>query len=153
MQQLETAFFILPWCSSQILHFFFRLFSNSSVKKTKSKNIEHRLHQRAKKRDAYLAKLQAEGKYNPLKPTKPDPERWIPKNQRSHSRRSRKGRGKMSGAQGAGAGTEKDAAKLDAAARAAAKQSGSTSSAPSTAHISVSSTSGSGVRKGGKKRR
>jgi len=120
--------------------------------KTKSKNHEARLRQRAKAREAYLVKLQSEGRYNPSKPSKPDPERWIPKKQRSYNKRGRKGRGKFVGAQGAGMGTEKDAAKLDAAARAAAKANDSgQGKSRSTAHMEVSS-GGGNVRRGGKKK-
>lgn len=36
---------------------------------------EAKLRRRAKKREAYLAKLTAEGKYDPAHPTTPDPER------------------------------------------------------------------------------
>ena len=64
--------------------------------------------------------------------SKPDPERWIPKVQRSYNNRRGRGggRGKYTsnvGAQGGGAspGMERDAAKLDVAARVAAAKSGS----------------------------
>ena len=118
----------------------------------KSKNTEHRLRQRAKKREAYLAKLTLDGKYNPQKPIKVDPERWVPRNQRSNSRRGRGKQQYSTSAQGV-VSTEKDVAKLDAAARAAAKkQQNTTSSTPSTAHISVSG-GNSGPRRGNKKRR
>ena len=94
--------------------------------------------------------MQKEGKYNPDRPVQPDPERWIPKTQRSYTKRGRRGRNKFVGAQGGGtgAGAEKDAAKLDVAARAAARAAGTetTSQQPSTAHLSVSS------GKGGKRR-
>jgi len=97
------------------------------------------LRQRTKRREAYVAKLQKEGNYNPDR--KPDPERWISKNQRSYNRRGRKGRNKFVGAQGGGTGfgADKEAAKLDALARATAKAQGKDiSSGPSTAHLSVS---------------
>ncbi len=122
------------------------------IKRTKI--LEHRLHQRAKRREEYLKKLEAEGKYNPLKPTKPDPERWIPKSQRSTSY-GRRGRGKQHYTSSQGViSSEKDVSKLDAAARAAAKkqQGGNPPTTPSTAHISVSS-SGGNIRRGNKKRR
>lgn len=112
-------------------------------KKSNNQSKDSILRRRARKRDAYLEKLQKEGKYNPDRPTKPDPERWIPKNQRSYNRRGRKGRSKFLGAQGGGTGfgAEKEAAKLDAYARAAAKAAGKdiTGGKPSTAHLSVSS--------------
>jgi len=115
---------------------------NDSKKKNK-KNQEAILRQRAKKREIYLEKLQKEGRYNPDRPTKPDPERWIPKNQRSYAKRGRKARQKFVGAQGGGtgAGAEKDAARLDAMARANARAEGKDAftQQPSTAHLSVSS--------------
>ena len=102
----------------------------------KKNNRESILRKRAKQKEAYLKRLESEGRYDPNKIplTKPDPERWIPKSQRSYNRRGR-GRGggggrynnkSNVGAQGggAGAGMEKDAAKLDVAARVAAKASG-----------------------------
>ena len=82
-----------------------------------------------------MKKLALEGKYNPDRPTPPDPERWIPKSQRSYNKRGRKARTTFVGSQGAGAaGT--DASRLDVAAKLAAKNSGS-SSKPSTAHLAV----------------
>ena len=117
-------------------------FMNSSKKKQTKEAI---MKNRERKREKYLQQLQKEGRYNPVRPSKPDPERWIPKNQRSYNRRGRKGRTKFLGAQGigSGAGAEKDAAKLDAYARAAAKAAGKdlNGGAPSTAHLSVSSNS------------
>jgi signal recognition particle subunit SRP72 len=111
------------------------------------------LHRRSRKREAYLQKLEDEGRYNPDKPSKPDPERWIPKAQRSYNRRGRRGRQRFVGAQGGGtgAGAERDAAKLDAAARAAAKREGIAfgPSTVSTAHMEVAS--GSTRRKGGRR--
>ncbi|KAL7466626.1 hypothetical protein ACHAXS_006916 [Conticribra weissflogii] len=131
----------------------------SNIGERKKQNREAILRKRAKRRDAYLARLQAEGRYNPdQKPLpKPDPERWIPKSQRSYNRRGRRGRYKSNvGAQGggAGAGMEKDAAKLDIAARVAAEKAGVVegNGKPSTANIKVSG--GGGVRKtkGGRRR-
>lgn len=98
----------------------------------KKKNRERTMKNRAKKRAAYLAALEVKGKYDPNRPVKPDPERWLPKNQRSYNKKGRKNRNNFSGAQGAGGGAQKDAAKLDAAARAAAGPS-----ALSTKHLAV----------------
>eukprot|EP01083_Nonionella_stella_P206213 750229_1 len=127
---------------------------NSDGKQKKKKNPDAILRRRAKKREAHLKKLQKEGKYNPDRPLKPDPERWVPKNQRSYNKRGRKGRTKFTGAQGigSGAGYDKDAAKLDAAARAAAKAQGKdiANQGRSTAHLAVSSTGNIG--KGGRRR-
>mmetsp|Transcript_51696 Transcript_51696/g.66213 ORF Transcript_51696/g.66213 Transcript_51696/m.66213 type:complete len:767 (+) Transcript_51696:24-2324(+) len=78
-----------------------------------------------KRRKEYLAKLAMEGKYDPLRPTNPDPERWIAKKLRSYNRRKgKKGASqKYSGAQGTSSeAANKDAAKLDAYARAQAKK-------------------------------
>ncbi|KAL3805880.1 hypothetical protein HJC23_007841 [Cyclotella cryptica] len=122
------------------------------------KNREAILRKRAKLRDAYLKELESKGLYDPNKvpQTKPDPERWIPKSQRSYNRRGRRGRYNANiGAQGggAGAGMEKDAAKLDVAARVAAAKAGATDGAGklSTASMQVS---GGPVKKGkpGKRR-
>ena len=79
------------------------------------------LAKRAKRRDAYLQKLQSLGKFDPKRPSKPDPERWLPVKQRSYARRGRK-RNKFVGAQGSGDGAMKDAAKLDVAKRVAERE-------------------------------
>ena len=109
------------------------------------------MRKRARRRESYLEKLQKEGRYNPDRPVQPDPERWIPKTQRSYTKRGRRGRNKFVGAQGGGtgAGAEKDAAKLDVAARAAARAEGKESGnqQPSTAHMSVSSKGKGGRRR------
>uniref|UniRef100_A0A7S1ZNJ0 Signal recognition particle subunit SRP72 n=1 Tax=Ditylum brightwellii TaxID=49249 RepID=A0A7S1ZNJ0_9STRA len=125
---------------------------NRDGEQRKKKNREAILRQRAKKREQYLKKLESEGRYNPDRPAKPDPERWIPKNQRSYNRRGRRGRNKFVGAQGGGtgAGADREAAKLDAAARAAERNEGGVSSKPSTAHMKVGSSGA--VRKGGRRR-
>lgn len=110
--------------------------------------MESVLRVRSRKREAYLAKLQSEGKFNPDRPIKPDPERWIPKSQRSYNRRGRKVRNKFIGAQGGGTGVgaEKEASRLDVAARLAARAEGKESFGQfSTAHLAaVSSTSDRG---------
>ncbi|CAN0376754.1 unnamed protein product, partial [Discosporangium mesarthrocarpum] len=52
---------------------------------------EEQARKRAKQREKYLAKLVAEGKLDPKKPLpKPDPERWLPRSQRSYGKRGRK---------------------------------------------------------------
>jgi len=89
------------------------------------------------KKALYLAKLTKAGKYNPSNPRAPDPERWLPMNQRSYSKRSKKKSGpggKYSGAQGAGGGGAKDADRLDAAKRAA---EGKEKKENSTKHLEV----------------
>lgn len=121
------------------------------VGERKKKNRDAILRKRAKQREAYLSRLEAEGRYDPKQNPKPDPERWIPKSQRSYNRRGRRSRNKGTGAQGggAGAGMEKDAAKLDVVARLAANDG--QSSGPSTANMKVSS-SGARKGKGGRRR-
>ena len=106
----------------------------------KKKNRQSTLRKRAKQREFYLLHLQSEGRYDATKTPlpKPDPERWIPKSQRSYNRRDR-GRGKNKsnvGAQGggAGAGMEREAAKLDVAARAAKAGAGGDGDGGGTEH-------------------
>ncbi|KAF1791590.1 Signal recognition particle, SRP72 subunit [Phytophthora cactorum] len=112
-----------------------------SERKRAAKSPEAIARKRAKRREAHLANLRARPDYNAsIGLVNPDPERWIPRKQRSHGKRGRRGRNRFVGAQGAGMGTEKDALKLDAAARAARK-----------ADRRVSS--GSGIRKSKKKKR
>ena len=108
------------------------------------------LRHRARKREAYLKELEAKGQYNPDRPTKPDPERWIPKHERSRSSRggNRGGRNNNKGLNSAqGGGSQLDAQRLDAFARRAGKIPAS--SGPSSANLKVSS----GGRKGGGRRR
>lgn len=134
----------------------------SNTGERKSKTRESILRKRSKQRTAYLSRLELEGKYDTSKssPAMPDPERWIPKNQRSYNRR---GRGKYKsnvGAQGGGAGPgmDRDAAKLDVAARVAATKLGSDRGdgggpkQPSTANIKVTMSTVVRKGKGGKRR-
>lgn len=90
------------------------------------------LRRRARKREEYLK--------NHPNAKKLDPERWLPKHERSYYRK-RLGRNAR-GAQGGGT-SNKEAAKLDVAARASGQ---AVDTGPSTAHIDVSS--GSGKRSG-----
>ena len=106
---------------------------------------------KAKRRQAHLAKLQALGKYDPARPSVPDPERWLPKSQRSHNKKGRKFKNKFSGAQGTGSGAAKDMKSLDAAARAAEKEAG-TAAKTSTAHLEVASSSEGKASRGGRRR-
>ncbi|KAF4322524.1 hypothetical protein BBO99_00002945 [Phytophthora kernoviae] len=116
-------------------------------RKRAAKSPESISRKRAKRREAYLTNLRARPDYNAsIGLVNPDPERWIPRKQRSHGKRGRRGRNRFVGAQGAGMGTEKDALKLDAAARAARK-------AESDKPAAVVVTSGSGIRKSKKKKR
>eukprot|EP00977_Amphora_coffeiformis_P005819 scaffold1223_cov151-Amphora_coffeaeformis.AAC.12 len=120
---------------------------NSSTKKKKSH--ESVLRRRSRKREAYLAELDRRG----LRHTEhPDPERWLPKYERSYNRRRRnKNAGSHKGAQGGV--SDKDAAKLDVAARQDARAAGDTASSTSTAHIAAVSSGGpSRKAKGSRKR-
>ena len=104
----------------------------STESSTTKRSKESILKQRARKRDKYLQQ-------HNIPPTqKPDPERWLPKYERSYyKRRGRHGRGAQGGA------STKEAAKLDVAARA----SGQHDVGPSTAHMGVSSGKRSGRRR------
>ncbi|POM66078.1 Signal recognition particle [Phytophthora palmivora] len=118
-----------------------------SERKRAAKSPESVARKRAKRREAHLASLRSRPDYNAsIGLVNPDPERWIPRKQRSHGKRGRRGRNRFVGAQGAGMGTEKDALKLDAAARAARK-------AESDKPAAVVVSSGSGIRKSKKKKR
>jgi hypothetical protein len=106
------------------------------------------LQRRARKREQYLEAAQAKGDYNPARPTKPNPERWIPKHARSSNRGGRRragGDGYHKGAQGGV--SERDADRLDAAARK--RGDFVDASGPSTASMKVSS---GGGRKGSRRR-
>ncbi|CAJ1961775.1 unnamed protein product [Cylindrotheca closterium] len=95
------------------------------------------LRQRAKRREAYLKELEAKGDYNPDRPVKPNPERWIPKHARSsNKRRGRRGGGGSGPNRSAqGGGSQADAQRLDAAARRAGVVPVGTG--PSTANMKV----------------
>jgi len=119
---------------------------------TKSKkSIEAVMRRRTRKREGFLSVLQDKGLYRVDRPTKPDPERWLPKYERSYARRRRNRGGTHKGAQGGV--SEKDAAKLDVAARQVARASGQPdSSGPSTAHMTVTAAGGARKGKSGKRR-
>ncbi|TMW62400.1 hypothetical protein Poli38472_009893 [Pythium oligandrum] len=119
-------------------------------RKRAAKNPERVARKRAKRREAHLTKLRSRDDYNAsIGLINPDPERWIPRKQRSYAKRGRRGRNRFVGAQGAGMGTDKDAAKLDAAARAAKKAEVSEEKKA----VVVSSDSSALRRKAKKKRR
>uniref|UniRef100_A0A7S0UGC6 Signal recognition particle subunit SRP72 n=1 Tax=Pseudo-nitzschia delicatissima TaxID=44447 RepID=A0A7S0UGC6_9STRA len=128
-----------------------KLASNANDEDDENKpSREKILRRRAVQREAYLKELESKGNYNPDRPTKPDPERWIPKNERSRSSKNRNrggGRNNNKGVNSAqGGGSKLDAERLDAAARRAGKTQAS--SGPSSASLRVSS----GGRKGGRRR-
>lgn len=117
--------------------------ANATSSKNK-KSHEAVLRRRARKREEYVAQLERRG----LRRTQPDPERWLPKYERSYNRRRRQ-KGPHKGAQGGV--SDKDAAQLDVAARQAARAAGEPASSTSTAHIAAVS-SGGPSRKGGRRR-
>ena len=121
-------------------------------KSKKKKSHEAIMRRRARKRQEYME--------NHPDARKPDPERWLPKYERSGRRKHNRQRHNNSGVttrghQGGGV-SENDAAKLDIAARLAGDSAGgggTSSAGPSTAHINVSSSSsGNTKRKGGRRR-
>jgi tetratricopeptide (TPR) repeat protein len=118
-----------------------------SKKHKPPKSQESILRHRAKKREQHLARLAEKGQYDPDRPPKVDPERWLPKFERSYSRRRRNRGAHHKGSQGGV--SEKDAAKLDVVARQAARASGEVddAAARSTAHLSVSGGPRRSVRK------
>lgn len=121
-------------------------------RKRAAKTPERIARKRAKRREAFLTKLRSRDSYNPtIGLITPDPERWIPRKQRSHGKRGRRGRNRFVGAQGAGMGTEKDALKLDAAARAARKAEGGDEKRATA--VVVSSQTSAVQRKAGKKKK
>jgi signal recognition particle subunit SRP72 len=120
------------------------------------KSREAVLRQRARKREAYVGQLEKKGLRHVANP---DPERWLPKYERSYNRRRRHRNQQQQQQQHKGAQggiSEKDAAKLDVAARQAARNdptaaaNGATTTATSTAQTAVST--GAGPRKGGRRR-
>lgn len=113
--------------------------STAGADGSKSKRSEKSvLRQRDRRREAYLNSLEAKGQYNPDRPTKPNPDRWIPKHARTSNRRGGRRGGPSRSAQGGG--SQADAQRLDAAARRAG--TATASAGPSTASMQVSSGSG-----------
>jgi tetratricopeptide (TPR) repeat protein len=128
-----------------------QLLSQTATKKSH----EAVLRRRARQRQVYLAQLEQKGQ---TLSTTPDPERWIPKYERSNARRRRTRHPPRAGGASGGAGThhqgggvsEKEAAKLDIVARQAARAdttaqsladpNSSSSSSRSTAHLTAGAT-------------
>lgn len=104
---------------------------------------------RARRRELYLQKLQEAGKYDPARPIKPDPERWLPLKHRSYSKRGRKNRSKFVGGQGSGDGAHKDMHKLDAYARAQAAAENPTKKSG----VVIEAAGGSGNKKKNRKKK
>ena len=77
------------------------------------------LRKRAKRKAKHLENLRARGIDPDAARNKPDPERWIRRQDRSNARKYKKRRGaKMTGGQGVGDTMARDASKFDAAALA-----------------------------------
>ena len=112
------------------------------------KSHEAVLRRRARQREAHLAALDRRGLKHT---THPDPERWLPKYERSYNRRRRGGKGGVHHKGAQGGVSDKDAARLDVAARQAARAAGEPAASTSTAHIAAVS-SGGPSRKGGRRR-
>lgn len=108
--------------------------SEEATKKKRSQ--ESVMKRRARKREEYVKEKGLQGK-------QADPERWLPKHERSYYARRRRHHNKK-GAQGGI--SERDAAKLDVAARK--EGGGAFDSGPSTAHMTVVG----GPKRGGKRR-
>merc|ERR1712070_1328098 len=98
---------------------------------------------KAARKEKYVAKLRAKAeeggrpfddKRNPM--PKPDPERWLPRKQRSYAKKGRN-RNKFVGAQGSGSGGQKDTLKLDARARQEAKAAGTLEEAKPTGKVNT----------------
>jgi len=130
----------------------------ASGAKSNKKSRDAVLRRRERKREEHLAKLEEKGLYRKDRPVKPDPERWLPKYERSYSRRRRHNARAGQQHKGAQGGvSEKEMAKLDVAARQAARASGELEQggggAKSTAHLTVSSDGrGGGGGKAGRRR-
>ena len=124
--------------------------SASGTKHTNKKSHEAVLRRRARKREEYLAEL--EEKKSPLRTQMPDPERWLPKYERSYNRRRRNRQNQQQHKGAQGGVSEKDAAKLDVAARQQAARNNnnndvnnnnlSADGERSTAHMSAVSSNG-----------
>ena len=117
---------------------------DSNGKNKNKRSSDSVLRRRTVERQRYLEQ------HPELQGRKPDPERWLPKHERSSNRRNRRHAHHAKGHQGGGV-SAKDAAKLDVAARL---QDGgnSGSGAPSTANMSVTSSYNSRKSKGGRRR-
>ncbi|KAL7571041.1 hypothetical protein ACA910_003758 [Epithemia clementina (nom. ined.)] len=114
------------------------------------------LRRRARKREEYLAHLEEIN--SPLRSQQPDPERWLPKFERSYNRRRRNRQQQQQHKGAQGGVSERDAAKLDVAARQQARNNSSNNNNEglgdgerSTAHLAAVSSNGP-VRKSGRKR-
>jgi tetratricopeptide (TPR) repeat protein len=125
------------------------LIANGVIAEVKDPQADKRsrdkiLRYRARKRDIYLKKLESKGLYNPDRPVDPNPERWIPKHERSRARS--KGRNNNAVNRSAqGGGSLSDTQRLDAAARRTGKVQALTG--PSSANIQVSTDGKKGGRR------
>ncbi|GKY93877.1 hypothetical protein MPSEU_000354600 [Mayamaea pseudoterrestris] len=118
---------------------------STTPEKDTKKSHDAILRRRSRQRQAHLDKLAAQGLHRVDRPVPPDPERWLPKYERSHNRKRRAKQQQQNhvhrGAQGSGV-SEKESQKLDVVARQQARANGdaSGSGGKSTAHLSVSGT-------------
>jgi len=79
-------------------------------------NQAKKLRRRAKRKELHIQKLISQGKYDPNRPVKLDPERWLPMHARRSAKKGKK-QPKFLGAQGSGDGNKDESMKYDAAAR------------------------------------
>jgi hypothetical protein len=114
--------------------------SEAAAAKAAAKNRKSCLARRAKNKAKVLEKLKATGKFDVLGLPAPDPERWVPKEDRTYGKKTRrrnlaaKGPQVSNAAQGASAGSEALAQSLDAKAKVdAAKAKAATAPAPAPA--------------------
>jgi len=103
--------------------------SASNTPRRNNNNRESIMKQRAKKRETYLEKLRE--RHIDTTKQKPDPERWLPKHERSNNRNRRRKQQQQQHRGAQGGYSQAEAAKPDVANRASAP------SAKSTAHMTV----------------
>ena len=125
--------------------------TSSNTKQDSSKSHGAILRRRARDRQTHLDRLAALGLYRPDRPVPPDPERWLPKYERSYNRK-RRSKGQSQQHRGAQGGvSEKDTQKLDVVAKQQARANGDLGAAgKSTAHLSASGKGAS--KKSGRKK-
>jgi predicted negative regulator of RcsB-dependent stress response len=127
--------------------------SSSESLQDKKKSHDTVMRHRSRQRQAYLDKLAAQGLYRSDRPVPPDPERWLPKYERSYNRK-RRNKAQQQQHRGAQGGvSEKDTLKLDVVSRQQARANGEASNGgKSTAHLSVSGGNGGGQKKSNRKK-
>ena len=125
--------------------------TSADSKHVTSKSHDAILRRRARERQAHLEKLTTQGLYRPDRPVQPDPERWLPKYERSYNRK-RRNKAQSQQHRGAQGGvSDKDTHKLDVVAKQQARANGDVgATGKSTAHLSVSGNAAS--KKSGRKK-